>query len=86
MLSPPLKILLTLELPRLCTLTRYQLLLMRVYRFSSYMCHAVKIINLLGEFCLAYRLSSEAWEYILELVNKFAIMPVFQAILSHCLC
>ena len=33
----------------------------------------VKTINLLGEFCLAYRLSSEAWEYILELVNKFAM-------------
>ena len=46
------------------------------------MCHVVKTINLLGEFCLAYRLSSEAWEYILELVNKFAIMPVSQAILS----
>ena len=40
------------------------------------MCHVVKIVNLLGEFCLVYRLSNEVLEYILELVNKFAIMPV----------
>ena len=44
------------------------------------MCHVVKIVNLLGEFCLVYRLSNEVSEYILELVNKFAIMPAFQAI------
>ena len=35
------------------------------------MCHVVKTINLLGEFCLAYRLSNVAWEYIL--VWLFAI-------------
>ena len=46
------------------------------------MCHVVKIVNLLGEFCLVYSLSNEVSEYILELVNKFAILPAFQAIVS----
>ena len=46
------------------------------------MCHVVKIVNLLGEFCLVYSLSNEVKEYILAPVNKFAIMPAFQAIVS----
>ena len=55
---------------------------MHIYKFSFYMCHVVKIVNLLGEFCLVCPLSNEVSEYILELVNKFAIMPTFQAIVS----
>ena len=46
------------------------------------MCHVVKIVNRLDEFCLVYQLSNEVLEYILAPVNKFAIMPVSQAILS----
>ena len=46
------------------------------------MCHVVKIVNLLDEFYLVYSESNGVSEYILELVNKFAIMPVSQAIQS----
>ena len=57
-------------------------ILMHIYKFSFYMCNVVKIVNLLDEFYLVYSLSNEVSEYILEPVNKFAIMPVSQAILS----
>ena len=45
------------------------------------MCHAVKIVNLLDEFFLVYSESNGVSEYILELVNKFAINACFS---SHC--
>ena len=44
------------------------------------MCHEVKTVNPLDEFYLVYPISHEVSGYILGLVNKFAIMPAFQAI------
>ena len=56
---------------------------MHIYKFSFYMCHVVKIVNLLDKLYLVYSEFNGVSEYILELVNKFAIIPAFQANVSR---